>query len=276
MKMKHNKKRNTAFLYETLVREMTKCVISKDKIKKNQILSILKEHFSKGKVLNKELFLYKNINETSGLKRDIAEKILKETKYDYELLSKDEIFLEQSKVINKINKNISPSVFSNFVSNYKNLASIAQIFSGSLSPKERVLLEETILEKMSENGSTEEVVMKPLDDLTYKTFIKKFNEKYSDSLLSEQKDLLTNYFLSLDDNGLSLKIYLNEELGRIKEEIKNCFSLQEIKQDENMSNKAQIVFEKLEQFKKQEFDQKMLTELLKIQYFVSEAKNNGN
>ena len=276
MKMKHNKKRNTAFLYETLVREMTKCVISKDKIKKNEILSILKEHFSKGKVLNKELFLYKNINETSGLKRDIAEKILKETKYDYELLSKDEIFLEQSKVINKINKNISPSVFSNFVSNYKNLASIAQIFSGSLSPKERVLLEETILEKMSESGSTEEVVMKPLDDLTYKTFIKKFNEKYSDSLLSEQKDLLTNYFLSLDDNGLSLKIYLNEELGRIKEEIKNCFSLQEIKQDENMSNKAQIVFEKLEQFKKQEFDQKMLTELLKIQYFVSEAKNNGN
>ena len=276
MKMKHNKKRNTAFLYETLVREMTKCVISKDKIKKNEILSILKEHFSKGKVLNKELFLYKNINETSGLKRDIAEKILKETKYDYELLSKDEIFLEQSKVINKINKNISPSVFSNFVSNYKNLASIAQIFSGSLSPKERVLLEETILEKMSESGSKEEVAMKPLDDLTYKTFIKKFNEKYSDSLLSEQKDLLTNYFLSLDDNGLSLKIYLNEELGRIKEEIKNCFSLQEIKQDENMSNKAQIVFEKLEQFKKQEFDQKMLTELLKIQYFVSEAKNNGN
>ena len=35
MKLKHNKKRNTAFLYEALVKEITKAVMDKDVEKKN-------------------------------------------------------------------------------------------------------------------------------------------------------------------------------------------------------------------------------------------------
>ena len=34
-KIKHNKKRNTAFLYEALVRELTKATMTKDGEKKN-------------------------------------------------------------------------------------------------------------------------------------------------------------------------------------------------------------------------------------------------
>ena len=30
MKLKHNKKRNTAFLYEALVKELTKAIVNKD------------------------------------------------------------------------------------------------------------------------------------------------------------------------------------------------------------------------------------------------------
>ena len=37
-KIKHNKKRNTAFLYEVLVREITKSIITKDLQKKNIII----------------------------------------------------------------------------------------------------------------------------------------------------------------------------------------------------------------------------------------------
>ena len=33
--MKHNKKRNTAFLYECLVKELTKCVLREDKKRQN-------------------------------------------------------------------------------------------------------------------------------------------------------------------------------------------------------------------------------------------------
>ncbi len=34
MKLKHNKKRNTAFLYEALVKELTKAVVNKEYRKK--------------------------------------------------------------------------------------------------------------------------------------------------------------------------------------------------------------------------------------------------
>ena len=42
MKLKHNKKRNTAFLYETLIKELTKAVVSKDIERKEILISMLK------------------------------------------------------------------------------------------------------------------------------------------------------------------------------------------------------------------------------------------
>ena len=40
MKMKHNKKRNTAFLYESLIKELTKSLVNKDEEKKQQIIKL--------------------------------------------------------------------------------------------------------------------------------------------------------------------------------------------------------------------------------------------
>ena len=45
-KIKHNKKRNTAFLYEVLVRHLTKSVIDNDSEKKRLVASIIKEHLN--------------------------------------------------------------------------------------------------------------------------------------------------------------------------------------------------------------------------------------
>ena len=45
MKLKHNKKRNTAFLYEALVKEITKAVMDKDVYKKDALVGMVKEHF---------------------------------------------------------------------------------------------------------------------------------------------------------------------------------------------------------------------------------------
>ena len=41
MRLKHNKKRNTAFVYEALVRELTKAVIKKDNNKKKKVVAII-------------------------------------------------------------------------------------------------------------------------------------------------------------------------------------------------------------------------------------------
>ena len=59
--MKHNKKRNTAFLYECLIRELTKAILKEDKQGQKKVKALLREFFTKGKVLAKELDLYKSL-----------------------------------------------------------------------------------------------------------------------------------------------------------------------------------------------------------------------
>ena len=67
MKTKHNKKRNTAFIFESLIYEMTKAVVSKDSKTKNALVAILKEHFSQGSILEKELQCFQAMMQGSGL-----------------------------------------------------------------------------------------------------------------------------------------------------------------------------------------------------------------
>ena len=55
MRLKHNKKRNTAFVYEALVRELTESVVKNNKNKQNKIVSIIKDHFTSDSVLKEEL-----------------------------------------------------------------------------------------------------------------------------------------------------------------------------------------------------------------------------
>ena len=59
------------------------------------------------------------------------------------------IFNAQSNLVSKANKEVSSQMFTNFVPNYKNLASIAQIFNKKISPKERVLLERSVATRMT-------------------------------------------------------------------------------------------------------------------------------
>ena len=66
MKIKHNKKRNTAFLFETLILELTKSIVDQNPSRGKKIKGILSEHFRKGMVLFAELDCFKSLtdNET--------------------------------------------------------------------------------------------------------------------------------------------------------------------------------------------------------------------
>ena len=141
MKKKHNKKRNTAFLFETLVRELTKAFVSRDSDTSTKIKTIFKENFNQGSALMQELDCYKALQEKSGLDRYTAEKLIFEAKSKYKKLDKDEIFTEQSAVIKKINQELGSDTYNNFVPNYKSYATLAQIFGDKIPVKNRVLLE---------------------------------------------------------------------------------------------------------------------------------------
>ena len=126
-KFKHNKKRNSAFLYETLIQELTKAVFEKDVERQQSTLSMIRESFSKDSLMYKELRLYESLTKTKNVDELTAEKIINETKKQHSLIDKKGLIEEQNKLARKISKNLSPSVFSNFVPNYKDLASLLQI-----------------------------------------------------------------------------------------------------------------------------------------------------
>ena len=269
-KMKHNKKRNTAFLFETLVGELTKAVVAKDEPKRKRTLEIIRKHFAKGRALYEDLQLYKALSETSGLTPIIAEKMLFEVKAQRKFILDTDVFEQQTELIKDMNVEYTKSVFSNFVPNYKSLATISQIFSTDVPVKERVLLESSIIEGLTASGEVQKEEMQPIDNLVYKTFVSKFNEKYGDSLNESQRSLLTKYISSFSDSGLELKIYVNEEVGRLKSVLSESLGSEEISKDDQMLKNAKAVLEKLDSFSERPIDEGMLKDMLKIQELVKE------
>jgi len=273
-KIKHNKKRNTIFLYEALVRELTKATVERDQDRRETILDIVKEHFNADTALGREVRIYKNILDTKDTKESLAEKILSESKIEYSVLNKKKIFLEQSQMISKINKELSKDVFTTFVPNYKNLATLHQVFNNlDLSAKERVLLEEEALQLMTEaTQEVEKKELKHIDNLVFKSFVERFNDQYA-SLLEEQKTLLSRFIASGVGNDLEFKIYLNSEIGRLKEEVTNAKETKEFTEDKDMFEKADQVLGLLEAFSQKPLEDEDLKKILKIQELAREIKN---
>jgi hypothetical protein len=264
--MKHNKKRNTAFLYECLIKEMTKAVVRGELQKKQQIVETLKRYFSKGTPLYNDLQLYKQLMETKNLKESLGIRFMEEVKKDWETLDRKEIFNQQTQLIREFNQSI-PEAFGNFIPNYKSIATVGQYFnSGGLKAKTRLLIEERLKTLViSHSEAIKEQKLKTVDSLTYNTFVNKFNDTYKESLLKEQRELLTNYITSFSDNGLGLKMFMNEEIGRLKEQ---CEALSEGK----WSDKISLVKEKLEDFKKKPLTEEVVKDVFHIQQLLSEIK----
>ena len=272
---KHNKKRNTAFLYETLVREVVKQTITKDFDKRDKAITILKEHFTKREILGKELDLYKTLSRSQKMNPLPAEKLIQEAKKEYRKLDSKEIFNEQSTVINKINKTLSNGVYSNFVPNYKDLATLSQIFGDDVSAKSRVLLEEHVLRKLtSSRDMLKEERETKVSKLVVKTFVNKFNQQYAGELLEEQKALLNKYVMSFINNGVEFKFHLNEELGRLREKLDESLKIEEIKNDKQMADKMKMIISYLEGAGKKPINRESLQQILKIQTLIQEIFGN--
>jgi len=274
MKKRHNKKRNTAFLFEVLVRELTKSFVSKDSGRSSKIKRMFKESFGEESVLKRELDCYKALKEKSGLDKYTAEKLVFETKKSYNSLDQDEVFFEQSKLIKKINVELGSSVYKNFVPNYKSYATIAQIFGDKTPVKNRVLLESEIIDNLiTEDRKQGE--MKTIDSLVVKTFTENFNKKYA-GLLESQRKLLEHYIVSFLDNGVDFKLFLAEQLSAIKNDIKDSLKLDEVKNDKEMVESTKKTLSIVENFDISSFGKKDLIKVLKLQNLVNEYAKDAD
>ena len=275
MKTKHNKKRNTAFVYEALLREVTKSIVSRDAERKNKAISILKEYFKQGTNLSKELGCYKALIKEDALDKYTAEKVIFLASRQHSELDKKEIFNEQSRLIKQVNTDLGASTFSNFIPNYKSYATVYQLFNKKTPLKTRVILEREILETLSGENQQQDEGMKPVDTLVVKTFVNNFNDKYS-NLLPEQRELLNNYILSLGDNMADFQIFLVKELQRIKDNVATSLLSEDIKDDEQMLANTKLVIEQIESFNVSKFNEKDLKKVLKLQNLVNEYNSDVN
>ena len=265
MKLNHNKKRNTVFIYEMLIKELSKASMYNITEKKSQILSILKEAFSKDKLLRKELDIYKSFQDIENLKKTTVEKMIEESKKRFVQLDRKKIFDEQTKVISKINKTLGAPAWNTFITEFKKMATVNQILNQSLTPKNQVLLEEKFLESFVVVRE-EKKPFPNINNLAVKNFVQKFNEEYSKSLNENQKILLNKYISSHEDRGIELKTYLYEEIDRIKEQLASSVG----RQDEMTIKKVKKIIDKIDDYNQRKIDKSFITEVMKIQSLVEE------
>jgi hypothetical protein len=269
MKNKHNKKRNTAFLFEALVLELTKSIVNQDTNRSHLIKMTLHRHFSTGTALDQEMQCYKALQQEEVLDRHSAEKLLHLTKVRYSTIGQKKIFEAQSSLISEINKDIGREVYGNFVGGYKAYATMAQIFGSAVSLKQQVLLEKKIVEKLTEQTTPSTSHLVAPDKLEIRSFVKRYNEKY-DNLLGEQKDLLTRYIVSLDEGAADFRIFVARELRRLEEAISSSFGMAEVKEDMEMSKNTSRVLAEMKTMSVNNINEKQLLKILKLQKLVNE------
>ena len=272
MRNKHNKKRNVAFIYEALTLTITESIINKDDDRKSKAMAIMKEFFYDTEIA-KEHNIYRSILECREIEKQLAEKIIVEAKRQHELLDKKKLFVEQTELIKMINKNLESEVFNTFVPSYKSLATVSQMFNIDVSIRDRVLLENRVVEEMVVEHARQEKKLEQIDELVMNRFLDKFNNKYSEVLSENQKTLLMKYISSFSDNGLELKAYLNEEIAIIKEQIGKLRGDKELC-DSQMNSSAERVLEILESHKEKPINDEMLKDVLKFQQLVEEISHD--
>jgi hypothetical protein len=228
MAIKHSKYRNTAILFELLVRQTTADLLEN---KDSKSVKILKKYFN-GTELGKEYKLYTQFNtmeKLSETKANIAiNTIIKERKK-----------LNQSD-LNKLKYNLIREIKSNYdidnffkakIDNYKLYASIYTIFESQNSkdsdPKQLITNKINLLEhisidskKESEGPTLVEEFMKEDKEirlLAYKIMVEKFNDKYS-GLSQRQKNVLKEYINNISETE-NLKKYINTQIQQIKSEL---------------------------------------------------------
>ena len=275
MKVKHNKKRNTAFLFEALVKELTKTVIEKNKKKTSLIKSILKEHFRSNSILGRELDCYEALSNKSGLDKYTAEKLVFRAKKSYDDLDQQKIFEEQSKVISKINKDVGKEVYNNFVPNYQSLASISQLFGDRMPVKTKVLMEQKIIERLIDQEEKTSQDMKPIDTLVIRSFTDSFNNTY-DNLFAEQKELLNKYVNSFDESNADFRLFVGSELKRIYESVSNSLALEDVSEDPDMVMNTKKVLERIQSMNVSKIGDKEILKILKLQNLTREYNSDAN
>jgi len=246
--LRHNKKRNTALLYEFLIRHVSKCMLEQNTKEANAAVGIIKKYFSKNSPLSKEYQLFNTVVKTHVESRESAQKVLNEVYKYSKQMNVRTLDNCKSNLVKEINHNFDYKTFYSYkIPNYMIYATIQTLMNESRNKKqllesiEKIKLEDTLVnflikEDKKESGSTLSINPK-YNNAVYKFVINKFKEKYSSVLSESQNKLLSKYVLYLvSDNKAVIQNSVNKEVTLIKEALTSV-SDHDIKKDKELMKK---------------------------------------
>jgi hypothetical protein len=227
MKVKHSKFKNTAILFELLVKQITQEVLSNST--KNISEKIIKEFFSSNKELAKELKLYNQIVKEKYSSIDDAKLFLEEVSKERIKLDENKLNKEKYNLIKTIKESYDLNKFlSSNLQNYKLLASVYKVFEAKTMGRKveiRDFIESnnTILEHITHKkisvkqaDTLYESFKQQSEDLrllTYKLLIENFNKKYSN--LDDSQKCLLREFINNVTNTSTFPKFIEEETKKV-------------------------------------------------------------
>ena len=102
MKTRHNKKRNTAFVYEALIREVTVAIMKGDTERRDKTISVIKKHFNSDSLLSEDLECYRSLYSNQGIEQEMGERLIKEVRLAKRLIDTQGLFNQQTELINDL------------------------------------------------------------------------------------------------------------------------------------------------------------------------------
>jgi hypothetical protein len=280
-KIKHSKFKNTGFLFELLVRQITAEVMSSSK---SVAEKLLKEHFNSKQELSKELKLYQYLINEKYNSESKAEQFINTILEARKKIDEKKLTKEKYNLIKEIKETYNLDEFiKSPISNYKTLASIYKIFETVVTDTQyeptdivsaRFTIAENIINSSIQNKDVKlkdavlEEYRKQDDDLravSYKLLVESFNNKYS-NLTNDQKGLLREYINNINNTG-KLNEYVSNEITKLVEGLKEVGSkisdkVTKIKLAETITNIRKI--KSVKKIKEQHLSAMMMTyELLK-------------
>ena len=231
--LKHSKYKNTAILFEILVRKLTSESLTTDK---SLTINIIKKYFGKNTELSKELQLYNSLIKEQLTSEAQALDFIRTCTSAHGQLNNTLLKRQRYNLVKEISENFNFTKISKIrINNYKTLASVYKIFEYNEVDNPKQLLEckteivghiliheekkpqlDTIIEAYKSQSTDTRL-------LSYKLLIDKFNEKYS-GLNESQKNLLNQYITYVNDTE-QLKQYFSKVIPSIKKELKEQVSL---------------------------------------------------
>jgi hypothetical protein len=204
---KHNKKRNVGLIHEQLVRYVASSLIAKDKKSAAKAVKIITKHFRPGSELYKEFRLFNALVNLPVGSRDLAERVLVESKKFSVTHDANKLRQEKSLLIKDINTQLAESrrFYDIKIDNYRFYATVQTMLNewrgkNALDMTARARYEEKIVENLSMSPDTVIEEKMETDPLVRKLMFQKFEVKYKDHLSTEQKRILEAAVLDDDVN----------------------------------------------------------------------------